>query len=228
MKNLIFLTPFFLINCSNKKNNSEYPKDKTLANTITELRIGNPIQLISENSEILETKAEPMKYGESVGDEDKSDRAVNYSQWGKPNGKEDVPSADLIEEIKFVEILNKERKRKGLSKLEIDKNLCRAARYHSYDMGIQKYFEHASYDRNDNGELEKVCGTFERTRVFGSCNAENIAAGGNNAERTYEQWFNSPGHNRNMFDKSWTRIGVGYVKVEDSPYTHYWTTDFGY
>ena len=228
MKKLIILIPFFLIACSNEKNKSEFEEQKTVANTNTELRIGDPIQLSRESSEILENNPEQMKYGMSIGEEDKADLAVNYSQWGKPNGNEDVPSADLNEEIKFVEILNKERKRKGLLELEIDENLCRAARYHSYDMGIQKYFEHASYDRNNNGELEKVCETFVRIRAFGSCNAENIAAGGNNAETTYNQWYNSPGHNRNMFDKRWTRIGVGYVKVESSPYTHYWTTDFGY
>ena len=226
MKKLIFIIPFFLIACSNEKNSSEFNEEITLASS--ELRVGNPIQLSREMSEILDNKPEPMQYGMSIGEVDNEDRAVNYSQWGKPNGKEDVPSADLNEEIKFVEILNEERNKKGLSNLEIDENLCRAARYHSYDMGIQKYFEHASFDRNDNGELEKVCGTFERIRVFASCNAENIAAGGNNAKKTYNQWYNSPGHNRNMFDKSWTRIGIGYVKVEGSPYTHYWTTDFGY
>ena len=131
--------------------------------------------------------------------------------------------------MRFVEILNTERKKRGLSELKIDESLCRAARYHSYDMGVQNYFEHATYDRNlVSGNLEHVCKTFERIKSFGSCNSENIAAGNETAESTYEQWYNSPGHYRNMFSKGWNRIGVGYVKVEGSPYTHYWTTDFGY
>ena len=96
-------------------------------------------------------------------------------------------------------------------------------------MGVQNYFEHATYDRNlVSGNLKQVCKTFERIDQFGNSSGENIAAGNSSAERTYTQWYNSPGHYRNMFDKKWTRIGVGYVKVEGSPYTHYWTTDFGY
>ena len=152
-----------------------------------------------------------------------------FSPHGQPSGKEDVPSSSLVEEMRFVEILNTERKKRGLSELKIDENLSRAARYHSYDMGVQNYFEHATYDRNlVSGNLEHVCKTFERIKAFGSCNSENIAAGNSSAERTYTQWYNSPGHYRNMFSKGWNRIGVGYIKVEGSPYTHYWTTDFGY
>ena len=152
-----------------------------------------------------------------------------YSTHGKPSGNEDVPSSDKIAEMKFVEILNKERKKRGLSVLKVDYNLCRAARYHSYDMGVQSYFEHATYDRNlVNGNLEPVCKTFDRIRVFGACSGENIAAGNSSPENTYTQWYNSPGHYRNMFDPKWNRIGIGYIKIEGSPYTHYWTTDFGY
>ena len=152
-----------------------------------------------------------------------------FSPHGIPTGSEDVPSSDLVAEMKFVEILNQERKKRGLTVLKVDEDLCRAARYHSYDMGVQNYFEHATYDRNlVSGNLKQVCKTLERINQFGKSSGENIAAGNSSVERTYSQWYNSPGHYKNMFDKKWTRIGVGYVKVEGSPYTHYWTTDFGY
>ncbi len=249
MKNLIILLAIGVLgSCSNEKNDenkNELSKEKIEEIKHVEVLIGEPIQISRDSFEILKNNIEPMKYGMSISEDNKDDNILDnnelllnesnnnsnpakYSAFGKPSGQENVPSSNINEEMKFVEILNQERKRKGLSVLEIDENLCRAARYHSYDMGVQEYFEHASYDRNNNGNLVKVCGTFDRIRVFGSCNAENIAAGRDNAESTYTQWFNSPGHNRNMFDKNWTRIGVGYVKVDDSPYTHYWTTDFGY
>ena len=113
--------------------------------------------------------------------------------------------------------------------LVIDEDLCRAARYHSYDMGVQHYFKHATYDRNlVSGNPEFVCKTFDRIKVFASASGENIAAGNSTAEKTYWQWYHSPGHHRNMFDPKWSRIGVGYVKIEGSPFVHYWTTDFGY
>ena len=86
--------------------------------------------------------------------------------------------------------------------------------------------------RNDknvvSGNPEFVCKTFDRIKVFASASGENIAAGNSTAERTYWQWYHSPGHHRNMFNPKWSRIGVGYVKIEGSPFVHYWTTDFGY
>ena len=159
----------------------------------------------------------------------KTSKSGKYSEWGQPSGNENVPSSNLYEEQLFVDILNEARKKKGMKPLVIDEDLCRAARYHSYDMGVQHYFEHATYDRNlVSGRPEFVCKTFERTKFFASASGENIAAGNSTAEKTYWQWYHSPGHHRNMFNPKWSRIGVGYVKIEGSPYVHYWTTDFGY
>jgi uncharacterized protein YkwD len=153
----------------------------------------------------------------------------SYSEYGFPRGDENVPSSSINEEIIFVSLLNKARKEKGMSELKINQDLCRAARYHSFDMGKQNYFEHASYDRNEStGRLEKVCGTFARIYKFAKSYGENIAAGNATGERTYLQWYNSPGHYENMFNPKFKTIGVGYVKTEGSKYNHYWTTDFGY
>ena len=178
----------------------------------------------------IETQAVVLEKEPNIINVDSYRNSVNsFSPNGLPSGKEDVPSSSIVEEMRFVDILNKERKKRGLSELKIDENLCRAARYHSYDMGVQNYFKHATYDRNlVSGNLEKICKTFQRIDKFGNSSCENIAAGNSSAEKTYNQWYNSPGHYRNMFSKDWNRIGVGYVKVEGSPYTHYWTTDFGY
>jgi len=153
----------------------------------------------------------------------------SYSEWSQPSGNENVPSSSLAEEKNFLNLLNKARKEKGMSELKIDEDLCRAARYHSFDMGAQNYFEHATYDRDETtNRLQKVCGTFARINRFGSSYGENIAAGSRSGDGTYNQWFNSPGHYRNMFNPKFKTIGVGYVKTEGSSYTHYWTTDFGY
>ena len=153
----------------------------------------------------------------------------SYYSYGKPTGDEDVPSSSLVQESKFFNTLNKARKEMGMNELEIDWDLFRAARYHSYDMGTDNYFEHASYDRSDlTGHLERVCGTFSRINCFGKAYGENIAAGNSDGEKTYIQWFNSPGHYKIMFNPKFKTIGVGYVKTEGSSYTHYWTADFGY
>ena len=146
---------------------------------------------------------------------------------GVPTGKEVVPSSDKDVELEFLKILNRARIEKGLNPLSLNQDLCRAARYHSYDMGSQNYFAHASYDRPNNGaKLIEVCGTFTRIRKFAPCYGENIAGGNGSAEGVYDQWFNSPGHYKNMFAPNNKEIGIGFIKVPGSRLTYYWTTDF--
>jgi len=148
---------------------------------------------------------------------------------GIPTGNEDIPSSDISVELEFLEILNGARIERGLTPLSLNQDLCRAARYHSYDMGSQNYTGHATQDRpNNGGKLVEVCGTFTRIRKFGACSRENIAMGTrlSTALRVYEGWYNSPGHNKNMFAANNKEIGIGFIKVPGSKMTYYWTTDF--
>ena len=186
------------------------------------------IRKLNKMEKYFEVK-EPILVDKKPEEKKKRVLSNSYSEYGFPSGDENVPSSSINEEIIFVNLLNKARKEKGMSELEINQDLCRAARYHSFDMGEQNYFEHASYDRNEStGYLEKVCGTFARIYKFAKSYGENIAAGNATGERTYLQWYNSPGHYENMFNPKFKTIGVGYVKTEGSKYNHYWTTDFGY
>ena len=146
---------------------------------------------------------------------------------GEPTGNEDIPSSDISVELEFLQILNGARVERGLNPLIINQDLCRAARYHSYDMGSQNYTGHATQDRLNNGaKLIEVCGTFTRIWKFGACSRENLAMGMSTALRAYEVWYDSPGHNKNMFAPGNKEIGIGFIKVPGSKYTYYWTTDF--
>ena len=146
---------------------------------------------------------------------------------GVPTGNEDIPSSDISVELEFFQILNRERIERGLTPLIINQDLCRAARYHSYDMGSQNYTGHATQDRPNNGaKLVKACGTFTRVSKFSSCKRENIAMGMGTALKVYEGWYDSPGHNKNMFAAGNKEIGIGFIKVPGSKYTYYWTTVF--
>ena len=148
---------------------------------------------------------------------------------GIPTGNEDIPSSDISVELEFLQILNGERIERGLNPLSLNQDLCRAARYHSYDMGSQNYTGHATQDRPNNGaKLVEVCGTFTRVRKFSNCSRENIAMGTrlSTALRVYEGWYNSPGHNKNMFAPDTKEIGIGFIEVSGSKMTYYWTTDF--
>ena len=148
---------------------------------------------------------------------------------GLPTGDENFLSSSLEEEMSFLRIINKSREEKGLHPLKLCEDLSRAARYHSYDMGTQNYFQHSSFDRQGKcGNLEKVASFSQRCKRFISAFrlAENTAAGNYGAEATFKQWYNSPGHYKNMFSDKYTYIGIGMIKVPNSTYTYYWTTDF--
>ena len=56
---------------------------------------------------------------------------------------------------------------------------------------------------------------------------ENIAAGQATGAAVFTSWRNSSGHNANMLGSGYKVIGVSLVVVPGSPYTYYWTTDFG-
>lgn len=99
--------------------------------------------------------------------------------------------------------------------------LRQAAREHSLDMGTQRYFDHVAPDGRD---------PFERMRDAnypGFAAGENIAAGNQSAQATFEQWMSSDGHCLNIMRDSFDEIGVGYAFVEGSPFGHYWTQTFG-
>lgn len=146
---------------------------------------------------------------------------INYNL--NPNGTENVPSANIKEETDLLSMINTERKKKGLNPLTIDQDLCRAARYHASDLANQGYFDHNTHNVKNN-KLKKELSTFERIGLFykGFANTENIAGGSANADGTYQQWFHSEGHHKNMLNQSATKVGIGFIKNEESPYTYYW------
>ena len=57
--------------------------------------------------------------------------------------------------------------------------------------------------------------------------AENLAAGYESAEKSFEAWRASPGHDRNMLDRNQGVVGIARVYVPGSEHGWYWTTDFG-
>ena len=167
---------------------------------------------------------------DEIDESDKSNETmiVNGSSkiqfYGLPKGNEVVMSADVDEEQEVLVLINKERVRLGMTPLEWDENLANAARYHAYDLATQDYFDHQSYDRK-SGNLVQVGGTFDRIKKFYSAsfvNSENIAAGNQSAEGTYEQWFTSEGHYENMFNESSRKVGLGVFYDPNSTYGYYW------
>ncbi len=148
----------------------------------------------------------------------------NGQYFGTPSGTEMITSHNLRSEREMLDYINEERLKKGMSALEWEEGLAKAARYHAYDMGSQDYFDHDSHDRVQN-KLKEVTETFSRIKAFYTksfANSENIAAGNEGAKQTYNQWYNSPGHYANMFNSSSKKVGIGVCYVPGSTYGYYW------
>lgn len=145
--------------------------------------------------------------------------------YGLPTGDEKVPALFLEEEQKMLDLINKERKNLGLSEVTIDSALSRACRYHAYDMATQDYTSHFGYDLGTDGRVYFANQVFNRIRQFYNSSRvlnENISTGRKFASHTYKGWYNSPGHNKNLFNPTNNKVGIGLVYVENSEFKYYW------
>lgn len=172
-----------------------------------------------QDEEVVKPTNEPLN--STVKTTLKTGMTLNFNE--NPSGIENIPSANVKQEIELIACVNAERKKKGLKPLTIDQDLCRAARYHASDLAEQGYFDHNTHNVKNN-KMTKALGTFERIGLFykGFANTENIAGGSETAEGAYQQWFHSEGHHKNMLNASATKVGIGFIKNENSPYTYYW------
>ncbi|MFP6685617.1 MAG: CAP domain-containing protein, partial [Polyangiaceae bacterium] len=129
------------------------------------------------------------------------------------------------EEQAFLQIINTYRAQNGLGALAACKSLNRTAQGHSEDMRDQDYFSHDGlngsepWDRACDACYELGCGPM-------TAMAENIAAGNSGAQKTFTQWKNSPGHDKNMKGASFKYIGIGRA-TGGGTYGSYWTNVFG-
>ncbi|MGE0127248.1 MAG: CAP domain-containing protein [Blastocatellales bacterium] len=122
----------------------------------------------------------------------------------------------------MLRLINEYRAQNGLSQLSASIAITRAAEWHSADMAARNYFNHIdSQGRNP----------FVRMAAFGynyqTHMGENIAAGYNDAVRTFNQWRNSAGHNATMLNPNFRVIGIARANGASSIYKWYWVTDFG-
>lgn len=128
-----------------------------------------------------------------------------------------------LEEQAFLQLLNAHRAANGLNPLSACTALNRAAQGHSEDMRDEDYFSHDGLDGSN--PVSRAC-----EACYASCRStgwgENIAAGNADAQGTFNQWRNSPGHNANMLGSSFAVVGIGRA-TGGGEYGSYWTTVFG-
>lgn len=116
-------------------------------------------------------------------------------------------------------MVNEERRKAGLSKLEVAPLLGVAARAHSTDMATRNYYSHHSPEGTT--VADRVTLTGYGFAVVG----ENIAWGQENARQVMNAWMRSRGHKANILNPQYTEIGVGVEETRHGAIV--WTQNFG-
>jgi uncharacterized protein YkwD len=132
------------------------------------------------------------------------------------------------EELRFLELINEYRKDHGVGHLLLSDTLSAASEHHSEDMADYGFFAHHTIESSYYPAGSRP---WHRMRaegyLYNTLMGENIAVGCESAERCFELWRNSPGHNAAMLDEGYRVIGIARSYGENSTYGWYWTTDFG-
>src|SRR5882762_11182646 len=108
-------------------------------------------------------------------------------------------------ERQLFESLNRERTAQGLSALQWDSALFKAARHHALLMLNLNMLEHQL--PSEPGLEARLADAGARFSVI----AENIAIGPN-PEIIHKGWMNSPGHRKNILDPRLTSVGIAAVR----------------
>lgn len=114
----------------------------------------------------------------------------------------------------ILKLVNKERKKSGLTALVLDSKLCKAADKRAGE--LNRLFDHS---RPDGSSCFTVLAEYGIS--YGAA-GENIAAGYTSAKEVVKGWMNSPGHRANILSKNFKALGVGHVKNG----RHYWVQLF--
>ncbi|HLC86995.1 MAG TPA: CAP domain-containing protein [Candidatus Nanoarchaeia archaeon] len=156
-----------------------------------------------------------------------------------------IDISDLERDIH--DLINQERRNKGLRSLSFDLRLSDIARDHSKDMSQNNFFEHINLRGQDPTDRASAKGYYCR-KDFGDYYMEGIAENlfQNNlydsityinlipfhdwntqseiAESTVQGWMNSPGHRQNILTADYDSEGIGVVISYDDKV--YITQDF--
>lgn len=128
------------------------------------------------------------------------------------------------EELKFVELVNKERESRGLEQLTIDPLLVRVAREHSREMGEKGYFDHHSPTPGRETAVDRYLATLGKRPTWALIGENLFYCSIVDVSRGHVALMRSDGHRTNILEPRFRRIGVG--AFEDSQGQFYVTQMF--
>jgi uncharacterized protein YkwD len=117
---------------------------------------------------------------------------------------------------------NRERARYGLRPFRQSEPLERAAQYHARNMQRDGFFSHD--DPSGRDAFDRIA-MFQKRGAFTSM-GENIAAGYRTGLGVCQSWLRSAKHRRNILNRRFTHLGVGFASG-DGEYRTYFVQDFG-
>lgn len=123
---------------------------------------------------------------------------------GQSNAVPPRPAAPYPDEQKLLNLLNQEREKAGLPKLQWDEHAAGAARAHSIEMASNLEISHQF--PGEPVVSERIANTGMRFTV----SAENVAEA-DSPEEIHMALMHSPGHRANIMSPRYNAVGIGVV-----------------
>lgn len=127
-----------------------------------------------------------------------------------------VDSSALQNEM--LRYINTEREKANLVLLTLDKKLCEGASLKSSDMAVNDYFSHTSPSYGSPFEMMTSQGISYRSA------AENIGKT-TSIKEAHTAFMNSAGHEANILNPEYTKVGLGFYQKGQYLYVTQWFTD---
>lgn len=116
------------------------------------------------------------------------------------------------------ELINQERKKKGIAELEYDEEIQEAC-----NIRAREIEESYSHTRPDGTSCFTV---LEEVGIRNGSMGENIYASPVTPEAAVKGWMNSKGHKANILNKSFKKSAIGFYYDPDSKWEYYWVELF--
>ncbi len=140
-----------------------------------------------------------------------SAQRISKSATGRISSKQETRGNLSGDEFQIHDLINNERRRKGLGDLNWDADLAKLARGFSRQMARESFFSH--FDRDGNSVVERA----RKSDIRGwSKIGENLffCEGYNNFDTlAVRGWMNSAEHRRNVLDRQFNATGIGIAQT---------------
>lgn len=166
--------------------------------------------ILSSQSHAQEERAIPT-YRWACGDMSEAECRAQYANQAPALRQRPPEDENQRIALEIIDITNQYRRSQGLPALKVDENCMAAARDHTEDMARHDYLSHTG--RNGSTPMHRYQRYSRGTRLISENIAYNMTG---TADSFMTQWWNSPGHKKNILRAESTHIGVAVVKGQCS------------